>query len=325
MLPEKKKKIIIGVITIIVSIVVVLLLWKLSSYIKSKNTDNDTKRRNDDYSDIYKYVGVLKDEDNILNFYGINDEEVSLGVRTFYDIEDIKVYDKKLRMYADATNELRYDKKDNEYYFYELDTKYSNKYEVKINDKYVVVLSDDTLKYWEYNGEEVIINENVKIDSFYLIDDIIYYMFDGNLYSYDIKALKEERILRLTSDSVLLGINNAYAYVKSNEELIVYKLEGAIKYNIKDYIKDYEFVTISFNGFILKQDNTLKEYSILTASTKDIISDFNYEVLKSIKLSNSEYFMKLNNEMEEKYVIIDIDEGRIIKELDNDYLYMVKL
>lgn len=325
MLPEKKKKLIIGVIAIIVIIVVVFLLWKLSSYIKSKNTDNDIERRNDDYSEIYKYVGVLKDEDNILNFYGINEEEVSLGVRTFYDIEDIKVYDKKLRMYADATNELRYDKKNNEFYFYELDTKYSNKYQVKINDNYVVVLSNDTLKYWEYGGEEVIINENVKIDSFYVIDNIIYYMFEGNLYSYDIKTLKEERVLRLTLDSIILGINKTYAYVKTNEELVVYKIEGAIKYNIKDYIEDYDFITISPNGFILKQDNTLKEFSILTASTKDIINDFNYEVLKSIYLDNFECFMKLNDETEEKYVIIDMDEGKIIKELDNDYLYMVKL
>lgn len=328
MLPEKKKKLIIGIIAIIVIIIVVFLLGKLSSFIKDKGEETK-ERRNDSYSEKFKYIGIFQDEDKILNLYGIDEEETSLGVRTFYDILDIKLINEKLVLYSDATNELRYDKSEDEYYFYELDTKYNNNYKIRLANKYVVSYSNKTLSYWAFDSKEVFeIRKNLENDTFFVSEDNVYFLDNNGLYEYNLDEAREEKIIKLneTDEVVVIGVTKDYIILTINEELYGYKKSGSVRYKPSDYLKEeYEFIAITDNGFIYKQDNILKEYSFITNRVLEKEVYFEYEILSSLYLGDEVYYFKINDNDKEKYVIMDMKEKKIIKELDNDYLYMVKL
>lgn len=328
MLPEKKKKLIIGIIAIIVIIIVVFLLGKLSSFIKDKGKETK-ERRNDSYSEKFKYIGIFQDEDKILNLYGIDEEETSLGVRTFYDILDIKLINEKLVLYSDATNELRYDKTEDEYYFYELDTKYNNNYKIRLANKYVVSYSNKTLSYWAFDSKEVFeIRKNLENDTFFVTEDNVYFLDNTGLYEYNLDEAREEKIIKLneSDEVVVIGVTKDYIILTINEELYGYKKSGSVRYKPSDYLKEeYVFIDITDNGFIYKQDNILKEYSFITNRVLEKEVYFEYEILSSLYLGDEVYYFKINDKDKEKYVIMDMKEKKIIKELDNDYLYMVKL
>lgn len=328
MLPEKKKKLIIGIIAIIVIIIVVFLLGKLSSFIKDKGKETK-ERRNDSYSEKFKYIGIFQDEDKILNLYGIDEEETSLGVRTFYDILDIKLINEKLVLYSDATNELRYDKNEDEYYFYELDTKYNNNYKIRLANKYVVSYTNKTLSYWAFDSkEESEIRNNLENDTFFVSEDNVYFLDNTGLYEYNLDEAREEKIIKLneSDEVVVIGVTKDYIILTINEELYGYKKSGSVRYKPSDYLKEeYEFIDITDNGFIYKQDNILKEYSFITNRVLEKEVYFEYKILSSLYLGDEVYYFKINDKDKEKYVIMDMKEKKIIKELDNDYLYMVKL
>ena len=136
MLPEKKKRLIIALISVVIIIITVFAIYELSSYIRSRNNNTTIEERNnDEYPSDYSYIGVLKDKDNIYKLYGIKDkEEKYLNVRTFYDIKSFELLNDKLMIYSDATNEVRYDKKLDEYLEKKAKAKFNNDITKSVED-----------------------------------------------------------------------------------------------------------------------------------------------------------------------------------------------
>ena len=254
MLPEKKKRLIIGIIATFAIIIIVILLALLSNYIKSRHENQNHERRNDAYPEKYEYFGITMDKDGIYKLYGISgDEEEYLNVRTFYNVEDLIIKNNKLVIYSDAVNELRYDKKTKEFYFYEIDSNYSNKYKVLLSKDYIVTKEDKIINYRKYNNKEMKNITNEAIDyEFLLYNNKVYYVSEDGIYEFNLNNEKTKKITDKTpEDQVkLISVNNKYVYTIINDEYIVYKIDSAEKINVSEYIKE------QFTGIVKKIKKT---------------------------------------------------------------------
>lgn len=313
MLPEKRKRLIIGAISALVIIVVVILLGKISSFIKNRNTE--ITQNNDDYSEIYDYIGVSIDKDGVYKVYGISDsEEKYLGVKTFYEVKDIINIDKKVVLYSDAVNEIRYDLEKDEFYFYELDSFYNKNENVKLTKDYLVVIDDENIKYRKYG-----IDEFTTLDKYtdYLVgDNKIYYTKNEAIYEYNM-ATKEEKIVTMSEKEInLLAISDKYLFYLSNDVLNACNLENFSNSSITNAT----FYGISSDGFLTEKDNILYNYSMSKSNYT-----YNYYVgstiNKVIYLNNNMFYLSYD----ENYAIIDIVKGNVWKTLENEYVYLMKV
>ena len=314
MLPEKKKRLIIGIIATFAIIIIVILLALLSNYIKSRHENQNHERRNDAYPEKYEYFGITMDKDGIYKLYGISgDEEEYLNVRTFYNVEDMIIKNNKLVIYSDAVNELRYDKKTKEFYFYEIDSNYSNKYKVLLSKDYIVTKEDKIINYRKYNSEEIKNITNEAIDyEFLLYSNKVYYVSEDGIYEFNLNNEKTNKITDKTlEDQVkLISVNNKYVYTIINDEYIVYKIDSAEKINVSEYIKEpFTYVDEKDEALIFKDSEGIKTFSLITRRVSSKIYNTNgYEVEKSININDNYYYMNLVLGDNKKYVIIDLEE-----------------
>ena len=328
MLPEKKKRLIIGIIATFAIIIIVILLALLSNYIKSRHENQNHERRNDAYPEKYEYFGITMDKDGIYKLYGISgDEEEYLNVRTFYNVEDMIIKNNKLVIYSDAVNELRYDKKTKEFYFYEIDSNYSNKYKVLLSKDYIVTKEDKIINYRKYNSKEIKNITNEAIDyEFLLYSNKVYYVSEDGIYEFNLNNEKTNKITDKTlEDQVkLTSVNNKYVYTIINGEYIVYKIDSAEKINVSEYIK--EPFTYVDEALIFKDSEGIKTFSLITRRVSSKIYNTNgYEVEKSININDNYYYMNLVLGDNKKYAIIDLEEVKDVKEFNNKYLYIWKV
>lgn len=326
MLPEKKKRLIIAGIALVLIIITVFLLGKLSSYIKSKNDNNVTKeRRNDDYPDKYDYYGILKDEDGIYKIYGIGETEEYLNVRTFYNIQDYITKDNKLLLFSDATNELRYDSKKDEFYFYELDSSYSNKEIYSLSDNYIIINALNKVSYKKFNEEEtVLITDELKNENVLVRDNKVYYLKKDGIYEYNLDTKENKCIINDEGDISIINVLGDYIYINKDGEELIYKISSALKIVLSDYIKEeYSIVNLTDAGVVIKQDGQLKIFSFITNKILNDTFDLEgYNNTYSLYLGNDLYYMNLELNNNKKYIIIDMSSKKIIKEFKENYLYI---
>ena len=326
MLPEKKKRLIIAGIALVLIIITVFLLGKLSSYIKSKNDNNVTKeRRNDDYPEKYDYYGILKDEDGIYKIYGIGENEEYLNVRTFYNIQDYITKDNKLVLFSDATNELRYDNKKDEFYFYELDSSYSNKEIYSLSDNYIIINALNKVSYKKFNEEEtVLISDELKNENVLVRDNKVYYLKNDGIYEYNLDTKENKCIINGEGDISIINVLGDYIYINKDGEELIYKISSALKIVLSDYIKEeYSIVNLTDAGVVIKQDGQLKIFSFITNKILNDTFDLEgYNNTYSLYLGNDLYYMNLELNNNKKYIIIDMSSKKIIKEFKENYLYI---
>lgn len=326
MLPEKKKRLIIAGIALVLIIITVFLLGKLSSYIKSKNDNNVTKeRRNDDYPNKYDYYGILKDEDGIYKIYGIGETEEYLNVRTFYNIQDYITKDNKLVLFSDATNELRYDSKKDEFYFYELDSSYSNKEIYSLSDNYIIINALNKVSYKKFNEEEtILITDELKNENVLVRDNKVYYLKKDGIYEYNLDTKENKCIINDEGDISIINVLGDYIYINKDGEELIYKISSALKIVLSNYIKEeYSIVNLTDAGIVIKQDGQLKIFSFITNKILNDTFDLEgYNNTYSLYLGNDLYYMNLELNNNKKYIIIDMSSKKIIKEFKENYLYI---
>lgn len=326
MLPEKKKRLIIAGIALVLIIITVFLLGKLSSYIKSKNDNNVTKeRRNDDYPNKYDYYGILKDEDGIYKIYGIGETEEYLNVRTFYNIQDYITKDNKLVLFSDATNELRYDSKKDEFYFYELDSSYSNKEFYSLSDNYIIINALKKVSYKKFNEEEtILITDELKNENVLVRDNKVYYLKKDGIYEYNLDTKENKCIINDEGDISIINVLGDYIYINKDGEELIYKISSALKIVLSNYIKEeYSIVNLTDAGIVIKQDGQLKIFSFITNKILNDTFDLEgYNNTYSLYLGNDLYYMNLELNNNKKHIIIDMSSKKIIKEFKENYLYI---
>lgn len=329
MLPEKKKRLIIALISVVIIIITVCAIYKLSSYIRSRNNNTTIEERNnDEYPSDYSYIGVLKDKDNIYKLYGIKDkEEKYLNVRTFYDIKDIITKDNKLVLYSDAMNELRFDKEKDEFYFYELDSNYNNKYSVYLSENHIVTKEDKVINYRKINeSEEKNITNKAINDEIFVNNNKVYYVLSDGVHQFDLESLNDRVVVYKDKKEniILIGVTTDYIFISKDDKLIAYKFQANKNMNIENYLEgEYSFIDVADNGFLIKQDDEIKEYTfVMNKVLEKTIPLDGYEIKSSKYLQDSLYYMTLAKDDEVKSVIINKDKKEIVKEFENNYLYL---
>ena len=297
-------------------------------------------KNNDTYPSKYQYYGFSKDQDNIYKLYGImGKDETYLNLRTFYNIKDYTLRNNKLVIYSDAINEIRYDSKEDEFYFYELDSFYSKDYTVRVTDKFFVKVGPNNMYYKLYNEEDDREIESKKVDSKILINgNVIYYVVNDGVYAYNVESHEKKLVVPIGIDSTVKLLNNAgdYMYFESGEYLYSYNMKTGIMTDVLKNIIDYDevtFVDTTISGFLFltkdkNDDYVLKEYNSVG---NKVIDTFEYKlndevITYSKKMDKNLYYMKLkNSENIEKYVIIDVLKKEVVKEFSNNYDLVVRV
>ena len=140
MLPDRKKNLIIWVVSIIGVIIVIFLMYNLAKFMH--NRSGNVVVADDTYPADYSYYGISVDEDNNYQLTGLNldYDETILGLRSFYYIDKLYYFSDHLVLYSDAINQVNYDKNNNTFSFYEINSFYSNQIEVLITDNYYIFI-----------------------------------------------------------------------------------------------------------------------------------------------------------------------------------------
>ena len=162
-----------------------------------------------------------------------------------------------------------------------------------------------------------------------LHDNKVYYVLEDGIYEFNLNNEETNKIIeKAVDDQVkLISVNNNYIYTIINDEYIVYKIDTSEKINVSEYIEEpFTYVDTKDESFIFKDNEGIKTFSLLTrrASSKVYYID-GYDVEKSININDNYYYMNLILDDNEKYVIIDLEEGKEIKEFNNKYLYIWKV
>ncbi len=334
MLPEKRRNLIIGIVAVIVIILLVLGIYSLSKYIKNKSA-NKGERNNDSYPSSYVYYGVMLDDEGVYKVYGIGDTEEYLDIKTFYEIKDIKVIDNKLVMYSDATNELRYEKKNKEFYLYELDSNYEKEENVKLSNNYLISEINNTLSYYPYGNkeEEKVISNGLSKEEFLVNGNIVYYVQNDGVYKCNMEDNTKSIIIPKEVDSEidLFRLDSNYMYLIKDGIFYSYYINSDVLLDMSSYFDDnITFVDSYDNGFLymvnVEDEYTLKKFNLETKRKENYeFGLFNEYINFSYRLDDSKYYMQLVTEDEERNVIVDIENKQVVRELDNLYINMVKV
>lgn len=328
MLPEKKKNLIIGIVAIVLLIVVIIIIANISNKIKSKNNEEE-ERNNYVYPSNYDYIGILKDEYDVYKVYGINnDEEVYLNVSTFYEIKDILEKDNKLLFYSDAINELRYDGKS--FYLYELNSFYNNAYNIYLTTNNIVLQKDNTLMYFDYASNidnATTISDNLLNDTVYVRSNSVYYMLEDGIYKYNMLNSENTNLFPDINEYTLIAVDKTHFYFTKDNITYTYNVTTDTLRDITYLVKNSILVTTLENGFIyIKDDNgikTINDYS--WDDDKTFSYPIDYNIIASKKLSTEELYIKKSGGDTTQDIIVNVESDEVIKELEHNYLYIMKV
>jgi len=241
-------------------------------------------------------------------------------------------YDNRLwdiNKFADALNELRYNKKNNEFYLQELNSFYSNSYDINLTDSSIILRTKQSISYFNFDktiNEETQISNTLKSNEFLEDKNKVYYVLDDGIHEYDITTKEERLFLNIGTDENVTFLDKCedILYFKSNGELFLYNDHFKDTLKLSDYINEgFTFMNGTKNGFLyITEDNKIKEFDAIKKAANDYIYDFGSKIVYSKNIKDNIYFMK---DEDNKNYIIDVENKNIIKTLNNDYLYIVKV
>lgn len=336
MLPEKRKELIIWIVSIIGVILVIIIMYNFAKFMRDIGSSNDPEEiiYDDPYPSEYVYYGFMVDDDGNYQLMGFNSEfnETILGLRTFYLMNNLYYYNNHLVLYNDAINQINYNAKEAVFSFYEQNSFFSNNVDVLITPSYYVFASSEKLEYCEYlECSEVIgISDKLINAKVFSSGNKVYYQLDDGVHEYDLSTSDDNLIVE-NSRNVLnfLAINDNYLIFMVGDSYWMYNINNKIAENISEYINletGLEFVSLDDNSLYFETTNTEGNNEIVEFSLRErVISGDTYNigeenVFYSYQLSDGIIYAELSREDEERYVIMDMDEKVILKELENPYV-----
>lgn len=334
MLPGKKKELIILGISIIAIIIVIIIMYNLAKFMNSRGNNTNTEVVDDPYVADYVYYGFTIDTDNNYQLMAMDAEfnEINLNLRSFYSMNNLYYYNNHLVLYNDAINQINYNSEEEVFSFYEQNSFFSNNVDVLITPSYYVFASSEKLEYCEYlECSEVIgISDKLINAKVFSSGNKVYYQLDDGVHEYDLSTSDDNLIVE-NSRNVLnfLAINDNYLIFMVGDSYWMYNINNKIAENISEYINletGLEFVSLDDNSLYFETTNTEGNNEIVEFSLRErVISGDTYNigeenVFYSYQLSDGIIYAELSREDEERYVIMDMDEKVILKELENPYV-----
>ena len=335
MLPEKRKELIIWIVSIIGVILVIIIMYNFSKFMRDLSAQNNPEEiiYDDPYPSEYAYYGFMIDDDGNYQLMGFDNEfnETELGLRTFYAMDNLYYYDNHLVLYSDAINQINYNEEEEKFSFYEQNPFFSNSTDVTITPDYYVFVNNNRLEYCESPEciDRIEISNYLRSTRIFNVNNKIYYQLSDGLYEYDLSIGNGDLIVNNSRSTLeFLAINDNYLIFSVEGNYWTYNLNNNISGNITEYINletELQFVCLGNNSLYLETideagNNVIIDFSLLEMAVNDFYNIGNEKVNYSFSLSDDIVYASLIDEDNERYVIMNMEEQEIIKELDNPYV-----
>lgn len=319
-------------------VIVIIVMYNFSKYMQNRNKIDEEIIYDDVYPEEYVYYGFTFDEDGNYQLMGLTDDftEELLGLRSFYPMNRMYYYNEHLVLYTDAINQINYNKNDNEYFFYEQNSFYSNNTDVLITPDYYVFYDGEKLEYCSIaNCTNTLIAEELASDVILTSNNLIYYVHSDAIYEYDLATATSKAVMYpdANNEMQLLAANEEYLVLLNGFSIYAYEIDTATTTNISDIIisEDLEFSFLTIQGSNLlyqvkdtSGNNIIKSYSLLI---KDILNSTyniaNEEITNCFIINDTLMYAELVNGDNVRYVIMDMEEKKVVKEFDKPYIVLI--
>ena len=322
------------ILSSLIALILVILIISFLTKVAHNNQENIFK--GDPYPNNVAFIGITKDLEN--DYYLIKPldnkyNSLNYDMRSFLEIKDYQMQDKKLLIYSDAINEIAYDKKNNKFILNEINSFYNKNVNIKLTKDYFVIIDKNTLSYQKINDNKEKRKEITKDlvgKNIYSIDNIIYYVDQEGLVAYDLDQEKRNVVQYSIKDD-LLDIVKAYGnyiYLESNSEKLIYNITTDKLIDIKNIIPDKVFLTFYPYGFLYLDEelNQIKTYSLVKNSLEPGFYPLQEKSIKNIYFIKERYcYLELEDEDSVKYYIYDLNEGEIYQELEESFLNIIEV
>lgn len=336
MLPEKKRKLIITIVSIIAIILVIILMYNLAKFMQNQSKINDTTTKDDAYPMVYDYYGFMYDEDGNYQLVGLssNFEENKLGLRSFYAMSNLYYYNNHLVLYTDAINQINYNKEDEEYFFYEQNSFYSNDTEVYITNKNYIFNNGKKLEYCpKENCTKKVISENLSDDIVLIDDELIFYEENNTINSFDITKDEKKTIDSSNTELQLLALNDKYLIFLKNMSIYVYDLLDGYATDISSSILEdtleFTFLSLQDESIIYQTkdedgNNVIKTYFMPLSDTLNATYNLaKEEVTNCYPITDKLLYAELVLDNRVRYVIMNMETQEIVREFSNPYVVLI--
>lgn len=341
MLPSKKRKWLIIGVSALALLITVLIIYKITDIAKSGKL---TEIISDPYPKEISYMGIIYDDTNgyemiipLKNDF----QKTDYSLRSFYEIKDISVNNGLMMVYSDAINEIAYNNENKEFFYNEKDSFYNSSTIVKISGNYLVYLNNDgTLEYRQFDfkekDENIVIAKDLTDKSIAVIDKLVFYRdFDGIMvYNMETKALNVAIPTEANFSPTIASYTEKYILIESNGQFLMYGVSNNkitfIDNVIRNNLTSIDLVSLYKNGFVYlaKPDNKLIAYN--TFYNREEVSPYlleeNTTVSTMYYIYESFCYLDLvNANNEHKYYVFDVENNKIVAELEQAYERIIKV
>lgn len=337
MLPEKRKQLLIIAISIVIVILIIYAMYSLAAYMKNRKEKYEPKVVDNTYPSIYQYYGFRIDEDNNYQLIGLNDafEETKVGLRSFYYVDNLYYLNKHLVIYSDAINQINYNSEKDEFFFYELDSFYSNKVNVLINNNYYIYIEENNLSFKNKESEEKIEITNELVDETVLCNNsLVFYKTNSGIYEYNLEN-RANKIVMLPNESnkmEILDLADEYLIFLNEDDYYAYRFEDSKLINLSENINTTFKYVGSIDAYFLyeitneENENIVMKYALnVNSSYKTGYNIGNLSIIDSFAINDDLLYAELSENEKIKYVIMDLENEKIIKELENHYKNLIEV
>lgn len=338
MLPDRKKNLIIWVVSIIGVIIVIFLMYNLAKFMH--NRSGNVVVADDAYPADYSYYGISVDEDNNYQLTGLNldYDETILGLRSFYYIDKLYYFSDHLVLYSDAINQVNYDKNNNTFSFYEINSFYSNQIEVLITDNYYIFIAPTEIYYSlknDLNNTKSITNTLVS-DVALIQENSLYYEQEDGIYVYNFEEESSNLLVADVANVELVDIADNYLLYMMDNQLWAYSLRRQNTINVGQKISDEESKAFTYVALVpdyllyevedQEGNNVLKKYSFaLNMPLKAEMDLQNETIMNAFYIEENRLYIELVKEDLVRYLIVDYNTNSIVKELENKYTVILPI
>lgn len=338
MLPDRKKNLIIWIVSIIGVIIVIFLMYNLAKFMH--NRSGNVVVADDTYPADYSYYGISVDEDNNYQLTGLNldYDETILGLRSFYYIDKLYYFSDHLVLYSDAINQVNYDKNNNTFSFYEINSFYSNQIDVLITDNYYIFIAPTEIYYSsknDLNNTKSITNTLVS-DVALIQENSLYYEQEDGIYVYNFEEESSNLLVADVANVELVDIADNYLLYMMDNQLWAYSLRRQNTINVGQKISDEESKAFTYVALVpdyllyevedQEGNNVLKKYSFaLNMPLKAEMDLQNETIMNAFYIEENRLYIELVKEDLVRYLIVDYNTNSIVKELENKYTVILPI
>ena len=160
----------------------------------------------------------------------------------------------------------------------------------------------------------------------------MYYQLASGVYEYDLTQASSSLIVSNEQNELeFLAIDDEYLIYIVGGVYWLYNLDNKINISLSEFITidtPFSFVCLNNDKMYLEVINEEGEYNLIAFSltnnqvVDDVYNIGNEEIINNYSLNDNYIYAELLRDEKVRYVIMDLEEKIIVKELDNPYIIL---